>query len=543
MCCDIASLQTARAPDMPTRRPAAVRWTREEMVVLFDCLRSEEFMGEHAPSLPRGVFPVISSREAGDKSTEKHALCNAIAEEILRYAGEHNGNALRPATSIATKILGMRSDVSHLPPEQALAAFDIDAFLGGGGTAKAASSGADADGDSGSAAAATGGDDSAAGAGEEDDGGAAAVEEDGDAAAAAAEMEMEDADADSANATAPAAEEPRPAAEAAAAATTEAVASGGDGGGGGGGGYEEDEYDDTHFEPEVMSHPSGEGRQIKFQTRILNQHLVCTICMGYFNDACTIIECLHTFCRVCIMRHFRETNYCPQCEKPLGANPKDLVRTDRTLQSIVDKVFPQFAKNPHQQKAAAAADDGDDGEAAADADGGGGGGGGGAGGADESTAAAEQEAMEEEGAAAAAAAGEAPRVDGAEEEGEEEEAAQRPRKVARQGSGGAEGAGSSIGGGGGGAEDEISFSLHELEGDGGHGGTPLEKPYLRTKALLTVGHLRKYLTRKMGLDADVPIAFFCSGAPLDSDITLDEIVRTVWENDDDSDLVLHYRVG
>ena len=359
---------------MPTRRPAAVRWTREEMVVLFDCLRSEEFMGEHAPSLPRGVFPVISSREAGDKSTEKHALCNAIAEEILRYAGEHNGNALRPATSVATKILGMRSDVSHLPPEQALAAFDIDAFLGGGGTAKAASSGADADGDSGSAAAATGGDDSAAGAGEEDDGGAAAVEEDGDAAAAAAEMEMEDADADGANATAPAAEEPRPAAEAAAAATTEAVASGGDGGGGGGGGYEEDEYDDTHFEPEVMSHPSGEGRQIKFQARILNQHLVCTICMGYFNDACTIIECLHTFTRV---RSCAATlNYARSARSPSAPTPK-FGWTDRTRCSSTS--LPAVCQEPAAAKAAAAADDGDDGEAAADTGGGGGGGGGGEG--------------------------------------------------------------------------------------------------------------------------------------------------------------------
>ena len=104
--------------------------------------------------------------------------------------------------------------------------------------------------------------------------------------------------------------------------------------------------------------------------------------MGYFNDACTIIECLHTFCRVCarknheeskhvllvdvhpssraailhlaspsahpyiialpplhcidapagIMRHFRDSSMCPQCEAELGTNPKDLVRTDRTLQ-------------------------------------------------------------------------------------------------------------------------------------------------------------------------------------------------------------------
>ena len=120
------------------------------------------------------------------------------------------------------------------------------------------------------------------------------------------------------------------------------------------------------------------------------QHLVCTLCMGYFKDACTIIECLHTFCRGvprrpagrsnrgcrmrlasrapllrprthaarprvragagCIMRHFSENNFCPQCDSRLGTNPKDLVRTDRTLQSIVDKVFPQFAQSSGKHK-------------------------------------------------------------------------------------------------------------------------------------------------------------------------------------------------
>ena len=33
--------------------------------------------------------------------------------------------------------------------------------------------------------------------------------------------------------------------------------------------------------------PVRDPRNITFQTRILNPHLVCTLCMGYFNDACT----------------------------------------------------------------------------------------------------------------------------------------------------------------------------------------------------------------------------------------------------------------
>ena len=43
--------------------------------------------------------------------------------------------------------------------------------------------------------------------------------------------------------------------------------------------------------------PVRDANNITFQTRILNPHLVCTLCMGYYKDACTIIECLHTFCK------------------------------------------------------------------------------------------------------------------------------------------------------------------------------------------------------------------------------------------------------
>ena len=43
---------------------------------------------------------------------------------------------------------------------------------------------------------------------------------------------------------------------------------------------EDEEYDDTYVAP------VRDPRNITFQTRILNPHLVCTLCMGYFNDAC-----------------------------------------------------------------------------------------------------------------------------------------------------------------------------------------------------------------------------------------------------------------
>ena len=65
---------------------------------------------------------------------------------------------------------------------------------------------------------------------------------------------------------------------------------------------------------------------------------------------------------------------------------------------------------------------------------------------------------------------------------------------------------------------------------------------MRTKSILTVAHLRKYLARKMGLAADVNTELFCRDQPLESSINLEAIFRTVWL-DETEDLVLDYRVG
>jgi len=317
-----------------------------------------------------------------------------------------------------------------------------------------------------------------------------------------------------------------------------------------------DAYDDTELPP-VFS-KDGDVKSITFQTRILNQHLVCTLCMGYFNDACTIIECLHTFCRNCIMRHFRESSCCPQCETDLGTNPRDLVRTDRTLQSIVDKVFPQFARPMGSAAPAslpAEADATDSGSATA-----------GAGGT--ATATADGAAAGDH--ATGAAGDDAQMADEADVGEDEEDIEPRRRKVARvsgasiatrggdaaqaESSEGGEGdattdsadAGGGAAAGGASTEEEISFSLQE-ETEGGDsasaaGGTKLEKPYLRTKAMLTIAHLRKYLGRKMDLPAETPIEFVCRGEVLDGALTLESIARTIW-SDDETDLVLNYRVG
>ena len=430
-------------------------------------------MAANAPSLPAKAFPVISIREASKKDSEQHHLCAALAREILDRAGEHNGNNLRPPASIATKILAARAERPDLSAQEAFAVFDPVSFLGasggaaeeevedeGAGAAPPAAVGskrcrAEAS-SSGAAEAEDEAEDEAAEGGEGGDGGEAEADRDG-----SGEGEEEGRDEAAAAAAEGGAEQE---------ADDGSAAEGGGGAQGGGAEGEGvgEQYDDTYVPPER------DESRIRFQTRIVNEHLVCTLCMGYFNDACTIIECLHTFCRACIMRHFKEYSICPQCENDCGPNPRDIVRTDRTLQSIVDKIFPQFVKPIAPAPAPALA----------------------------LTAEAEHRAASGAGAAGSGATG-----SGAAAEASPE---------------------------------EISFSLHEIEGSSrGHG--KLDKPYLRTKALLTVAHLKKYLGRKTGLPAEVPIDIFCRDAPLENGLTLEQIVRTLW-CDEDNDLVLYYRV-
>ena len=242
----------------PAGRAPPARWTRAELEVLVDCLRSDEFMAAHAKSLPAGEFPVsITIHAACNKDSEYHTLCVGIAKEILEREGSHNNNNQRPFASIASKVLDMHKFVLAKTPDadarQALEALDLEGF----------------------------------------------VEQKLEAQGSA---EMEPADA----AAKPAAEAAAASSEAPAEPAADAADSGGGGGGGGGGpshsGPTHDEdYDDTYVPP-----VRADGI-ITFQTRILNPHLVCTLCMGYYKDACTIIECLHTFCRGCILRHFKES--------------------------------------------------------------------------------------------------------------------------------------------------------------------------------------------------------------------------------------------
>lgn len=76
----------------------------------------------------------------------------------------------------------------------------------------------------------------------------------------------------------------------------------------------------------------------------LTDFICCSICQGFLIDATTISECLHTFCKTCIVKHIKnDNNECPKCNTIIHQRrPLDYIMQDRNKQDIVYKLVPQL---------------------------------------------------------------------------------------------------------------------------------------------------------------------------------------------------------
>ncbi|XP_032233158.2 polycomb complex protein BMI-1-A [Nematostella vectensis] len=73
----------------------------------------------------------------------------------------------------------------------------------------------------------------------------------------------------------------------------------------------------------------------------LNPHIICVLCGGYLVDATTIVECLHSFCRSCIVSWLQASYHCPVCDTEVHKTRPFLnIRPDCVLQDIVYKLVP-----------------------------------------------------------------------------------------------------------------------------------------------------------------------------------------------------------
>lgn len=84
-------------------------------------------------------------------------------------------------------------------------------------------------------------------------------------------------------------------------------------------------------------------RATQIPITVINPMLTCKLCKGYLIDATTIVECLHSFCRSCIVSYLKLHTTCPVCDTLLHkTRPHLAIRPDRSLQAIVYKLIPNL---------------------------------------------------------------------------------------------------------------------------------------------------------------------------------------------------------
>ena len=83
-----------------------------------------------------------------------------------------------------------------------------------------------------------------------------------------------------------------------------------------------DDVDDESSSSSSWRTPRRIGNSIDFPLTNLRPHLLCTLCHGYYRDPYTVADCLHTFCRSCLILFFRQgMRCCPTCATRLGPDP------------------------------------------------------------------------------------------------------------------------------------------------------------------------------------------------------------------------------
>ncbi|XP_008788123.1 E3 ubiquitin protein ligase DRIP2-like isoform X1 [Phoenix dactylifera] len=92
---------------------------------------------------------------------------------------------------------------------------------------------------------------------------------------------------------------------------------------------------------------AGPPQVVMVKRELLAACMKCPLCHKLLRDATTITECLHTFCRKCILEKLNdeEVDCCPICNIDLGCTPIEKLRPDHNLQEVRAKIFPFKRRN------------------------------------------------------------------------------------------------------------------------------------------------------------------------------------------------------
>jgi hypothetical protein len=94
------------------------------------------------------------------------------------------------------------------------------------------------------------------------------------------------------------------------------------------------------------------GRHRQLIASSVNEHIQCGICDGYMIDATTISDCLHSFCKSCIISHITSMSQdarCPTCDSRLD-DLKSCFKSDSALQRLIYKLVPNLLESELERR-------------------------------------------------------------------------------------------------------------------------------------------------------------------------------------------------
>lgn len=92
-------------------------------------------------------------------------------------------------------------------------------------------------------------------------------------------------------------------------------------------------------------------RTLPVKVNDLNSFLTCPQCKGYLIDAFTINECLHSFCKSCIIKYVKRKECCPICKVNIMKDRMNVfLKRDVNLQYVVYKLVPGLFKNEMKRR-------------------------------------------------------------------------------------------------------------------------------------------------------------------------------------------------
>jgi len=91
--------------------------------------------------------------------------------------------------------------------------------------------------------------------------------------------------------------------------------------------------------------------EVSVRLKPISPLLACHLCSGYLVNATAITECLHVFCRSCLIKHLQLNQECPECGEKVIVSAEGALRSDRTLQDLINLLVPRVFEAEQRREA------------------------------------------------------------------------------------------------------------------------------------------------------------------------------------------------